>query len=266
MGSGRRKVEPIDNIYVFRKREAVALGQGCADALLKNYKDPSRKKVHRGEPIGLSRKKFKAAMLAAILYPLLPLKEIGRLVGVSGDQVRVWRTEPAFQDAQKWASEQIGIRIRNTILRFVEKIEDPEAPPKEYLEVTGIPGIDPHPHLVLLKLLPFFSDAVLLPTSNLLDEKSEAEKEDPRYEGLATILVEAIYLRRDKNLEKWVRSPLRIQNMQLQLARLCFFTIGLLRYPENRDEIIGHRDVKEVARSLKTLQDSLAEGINLLAK
>jgi hypothetical protein len=266
MGSGRRKADPVDQVFVLRKREAVGLGQGCVDALLKNYVEPSRKGTAKGDPIGLSRQKLETAILAAILYPLLPLKEIGKIVGVSETQLRVWRVQPAFQDAEKWAGEEIGVRFRNTIQRSVEKIEDPEVL-KPYVEMTGIAGIDSHPHLVLLKLLPFFADSVLLPTSNLLDEKNKAGKEDSRYAGLSMILAKAIYLRQDRNLERWIKSPLRVANIKSQIASVFTITIGLLLYPDKHAEILPDGvDRKDFAEGIGQLQDFIFEGIDLLAR
>jgi hypothetical protein len=59
------------------------------------YVEPSRRGTPRGEPIGLSKVKYQAAVLIAVTSK--PLFEIAREVSVSYGLVRKWGTETTFQ-------------------------------------------------------------------------------------------------------------------------------------------------------------------------
>lgn len=58
------------------------------------YKEPTRKGTPRGEPIGLTKKKYCTVLLCLMG---VPLKEIAKSVKVSYGLLRKWRTEDAFK-------------------------------------------------------------------------------------------------------------------------------------------------------------------------
>ncbi|MGD0624268.1 MAG: hypothetical protein ABSB32_06055 [Thermodesulfobacteriota bacterium] len=267
MAKGRRKREPTSSVFLRRKAEAIALGRACVNKMMQDYREPTRKGTAKGDSIGLSRRKMEAAKMM-VLFPCLSLREIGKFVGVSETQMQVWnsKNQKAFKKAVKKCRNDIGTMIRNAVQRSVEGIKDPKAPPKPYLEVTGIVGADTHPHIVLLYLLPFFADLVIAPTVNLIDEKIVKSK-DFRYSGLLTILSEAIYLRRDKNLEKWIKSPIRVADLKETIGRIVTLTMGLVLCPDKSAEILPDGvDRKDFAKGISQLQNFIFEGIDLLAK
>jgi hypothetical protein len=61
---------------------------------IKSYTEPTRKGTTRGDPIGLSRPKFKAALLS---ITSLSQKEIAAAAEVSYGVYRKWRTEDLFK-------------------------------------------------------------------------------------------------------------------------------------------------------------------------
>jgi hypothetical protein len=68
------------------------LGRFVSDKL-KNYLEPTRAGTPKGEAIGLSRKKFRAALLSLTSVDLLTQ---AKLIGVSYGVLRKWRTEEAL--------------------------------------------------------------------------------------------------------------------------------------------------------------------------
>jgi hypothetical protein len=81
------------------------------------YAEPTRKGTPKGEPIGMSRKKFHAALLCLTNIPLV---EIAGLVGTSHNMIRVWRTELAFKKKVEDLSEE----FENSITFKVTKDAD----------------------------------------------------------------------------------------------------------------------------------------------
>jgi hypothetical protein len=68
--------------------------------------EPERVGVPRGEPIGLSKKKFYAAQAQVLHFKsgLFTLADLAELSGVSPVQMRVWRTEKEFKKAAEEAT------------------------------------------------------------------------------------------------------------------------------------------------------------------
>jgi len=108
------------------------------DGTLKNYKEPVRQGTAKGEPIGFSKKKMKAAWLM-ILHPYcLSLKDIANLADVSAGVLRVWCHRDDFN--QEWIrisheyGEQIATRIKGSIyeemIKELSKIALRERPGK----------------------------------------------------------------------------------------------------------------------------------------
>lgn len=92
------------------KKKLIDLFHKWAAPQLQEYEEPERIGVPRGEPVGFSAKKFHA-VLAQVLKPAFTLAEIANLVGVSGGQVRVWRTEETF----KKLAEELQVSFINYI-------------------------------------------------------------------------------------------------------------------------------------------------------
>ena len=71
---------------------------------LLNYVEPQRAGTAKGEPVGLSKTKYYAALLAGLTS--LDLKRIAREVRVSYLLVRKWRTEEPFSNAGYQAAQE----------------------------------------------------------------------------------------------------------------------------------------------------------------
>lgn len=85
------------------------------DERLKNYSEPSRRNIPKGDPIGFPLNKKRAAYLM-ILYPrVLRLKEISNLAGVSHDVLRYWRTKADFREECKRAGQEFATQFINTL-------------------------------------------------------------------------------------------------------------------------------------------------------
>jgi len=101
---------------------AIQFVKSFAEEQLKNYDEPERLGTPKGDPIGLSRKKYYTAIMM-ILYPnCLNLKQIAKLSGVSNGVLRVWRTEEQF----KKAVQEVSIIFGEQITNFIEKFMKPE--------------------------------------------------------------------------------------------------------------------------------------------
>lgn len=103
-----RKIEDLKN-------QAIHLVIRHADERIRDYEEPTRAGTKKGEPVGLSAKKFRAAILLALYPKCLTVKEIAKLSGVSNDVLRVWRTEPEFQAAVFERQGKFGIEIARLI-------------------------------------------------------------------------------------------------------------------------------------------------------
>lgn len=82
---------PLDR--VIPKAPPGALG-GFLQRKLREYVEPSRAGTPKGEPVGLSKQKYHAALLRGMTS--LALKQIAREVHVSYDLMRKWDTEDPF--------------------------------------------------------------------------------------------------------------------------------------------------------------------------
>jgi len=69
------------------------------------HQDPERVGTPRGEPIGLSKKKFHAAQTQVLHSKLFSLADLAKESEVSPVQMRVWRTEAEFKKAMEEATK-----------------------------------------------------------------------------------------------------------------------------------------------------------------
>jgi hypothetical protein len=71
---------------------------------LAKHQDPERVGTPRGEPIGLSKKKYHAVQTQVLHSKLFSLAELAKESEVSPVQIRVWRTEAEFKKAVEEAT------------------------------------------------------------------------------------------------------------------------------------------------------------------
>lgn len=167
--SQRRKME-LDKARETRKITkplVIDLVLQWAEERLERYEEPSRAGTPKGEPIGLSRKKFNAALLMVLHPNCLKLKEIAKIAKVSEGVLRVWRTKEQFRKVMEQEHTLLGEAIANTMEYNMKKdrgmqVEQPKGKP--FLEIIHGPE-DPTPahrifHLNwvwLVMILPFVS-------------------------------------------------------------------------------------------------------------
>lgn len=239
-----------------RRRQAISVGRGWVKTMLKDYKEPRRAGVLKGLSIGFSRKKRKAGLLN-ILYPLLQIKEIARMAGVSPGVLMFWRVQKNFQDVEKEACKIFGEWVRNTIQIGWEKLEGSQRP-TPFLTMTGtIPGIESYSHLVLINLLHFWNPIVSEAIFNLLDQKGH----DDLYVQLRTALIESLYFYKHKSLDKWIKSPTYVQNIKRQITQICTLLVTFIKLAPllKGGTAVVTNDEPEVIQGLNKLIDSVNE-------
>jgi hypothetical protein len=92
---------------------------------VKSYVEPTRKGTPRGEPIGLSKVKHRAAVLVSTTSK--PLFEIAREVGVSHGLLRKWTCEDVFKDAIKRLRREFVGLVQEYLLerlRAIQQVSD----------------------------------------------------------------------------------------------------------------------------------------------
>jgi len=98
-----------------RRSEIIKMVGESIDLSLKDYKEPERKGTVKGEPIGFSLKKMKAACWM-MLYPnCFTLKEIAKLAGVSDGVLRVWCHRDDFIEKRYEISRDYGAKTATKI-------------------------------------------------------------------------------------------------------------------------------------------------------
>ena len=83
------------------------------------YREPVKKGTSRGDPVGLSRKKYEAAQMMVFYPTSMQIKEIARKIGVADGVLRTWRTQAEFQRAMSEARIELNI-IAFRILRVTK--------------------------------------------------------------------------------------------------------------------------------------------------
>lgn len=235
-----------------RRALAISLGGSWVQSMLQNYREPERRGTPKGDPIGFSLKKQKAALLT-ILDPTLQVKEIAKLCAVPVDTLGVWRARD-FKTTAKEACKSFGEQISNTIRNEVEEIKDPEKL-KPYFQLTGTGS---YSHITLILTLPFFHPEVSVPFLNFANER--VAKGDVRYLHLMLEFTEAAALYRDKNLEGWVKSPIFATSIKYQVTVLCTLLLALLS-SKSPERLSPEGSIKIV----RGLQDLLFQEIDLLS-
>ncbi len=90
-----KTIDGLINEENFLEAGAVAFVLHWASEKIKTYREPTRAGTRKGDPIGLSKKKYHAALLMP-LYPTLKLKGISDFAHTSDGVLRVWRTDKAY--------------------------------------------------------------------------------------------------------------------------------------------------------------------------
>jgi len=248
-----RKVDVVKIRWEQDRNFAVKFGRSLVKMMMENYHEPTRAGTPKGERIGFSRKKKRAALLM-ILYPYgLGLKEIAKIASVPPGVLRIWRTEAAFKEAESEACNtvrEIFSKI-NDIASVREKIQLATVEDARIHELLkklplGIEGIDQDGmRYPLLKLLPFFNPLSANPVFQTIAERIQLSI--PGYVDVALLLTKVPQPKDEKSLRTLKARP----EVKALIRALIESWIELISDPEARKEA-GPERIRDTAETLKT--------------
>jgi hypothetical protein len=105
----------IEEHHQQNRENAIRFVEAWAETKLKNYQEPSRAGTPKGDPIGFSKKKYKAVLLMALYPTCLKIIDIAKLAQVSENVLMVWRTQDDFRTAMRKELSNLGEVIVKTI-------------------------------------------------------------------------------------------------------------------------------------------------------
>lgn len=230
-----------------RRRDlAITLGKSLVGSLMKNYHEPSRAGTPKGNPIGFSRKKKRAALLMILYNPSsgLGLNEIGKIAHVSPPVLQVWRTQKSFMREIMDACDSVKELIVNTIHNELAE-HSSEGLKEPSLELTGVER--GRARYFLLKHLSFFNPVITYPVIGFIIKNMELSI--PGYVELGRwwkMLSSSDDVKDEKSYQRWKSRP-EIKNFtKAIISRL----IDLISDPENMKEL-GPERINEQANFLK---------------
>jgi hypothetical protein len=212
------------------REQAIEFGKVAVEAMLRDYKEPVREGTRRGDLIGLSLKKKRAASLMVLhnRYSGLGLKEIADLAGVSLGVLLVWRTEEEFRKEERGACRMLGEGIAGVIdnqviselleIKFRDKslaafLKDAKSKRESegrkvgYLRIGTPEGeVDRRD---LMSWLPFLNPSVSVPVIDLIAArvKSDFVPVSGEFAGLALLLMMREEVKDEKSLRRWRERP-----------------------------------------------------------
>jgi hypothetical protein len=258
--------DKIKDRYENSKSYAIKFGKSWAESLAEAYVEPSRAGTPKGESIGLSRNKFRTALLM-VLYGVLGLnlKEIAQIAGVSSGLIRLWRTESVFKKAVQLASDRFAEQFANTIDLLVfkaykkigwkdkEEIFEDEllrSPRFKFIKSLSY-GDRKDPINTLLPLcdiLPFFNPAIFPVIFKRFKKRIDAGSTYHIY--IVLRIMERSVAKDKKKLRRWTIANLDTMKMEVAL------TLDLLIEPK-----ILKSSEREPTESRKKLMLSLRDSI-----
>ena len=117
-----QKKDTIQELRSKEREQAINFAKSWINSEMNKYSEPVRAGTPKGDPIGLSRVKYNAALLH-VVYPTFKIKEIAEIVGASDNVLRVWRTEKIFKEAIDRACKDLGELIARSIEIILQKRE-----------------------------------------------------------------------------------------------------------------------------------------------
>lgn len=117
------KQDQIKEYRATQRDWAINFAKSWIDSETKDYRDPKREGIPKGDPIGLSKTKYQTA-LYHVLYPLtFKLKDIAASTGISVGVLKVWRTQDLFKKAVADGQKKLGKLIARSIETILQKEE-----------------------------------------------------------------------------------------------------------------------------------------------
>lgn len=267
----RKQKDEVRATFEFKRKIAIGLVKAWAEDMLKDYQEPvwAGKKLYKGEKVGFPRHKMKAAFLQ-VLYPALNLDEIAQIVGVSGNLLRLWRTEEEFQKVSEAAVDRFWKWLINTIEMRVESknIDDPsykrffKKEPVASSMMLGIEGREEEEielsGAYLVCLIYFFNPKGRDHFVEFIEKKMKIGSDFLLYHPAIEFWLEALHVKDLRSLRNWIRDP-KILNLKKEYIRM---QISALNDPRYR-KAWGKKGTAEVVEALKmyvwNLIDDLAK-------
>jgi hypothetical protein len=218
--------------YEIAKTYSIQLGKSWVECLVKRYIEPLRAGTPKGQSIGLSSQKYRAALLM-ILYSRfgLSLKEIAKIAGVSEGLIRLWRTESDFKKVVQDTYASFGEQIANTIdlltLKSYKKIgwKDKEnifenqllkSPHFNFIKFPfyGDPKNPISSIVPLCDMVPFFNEAIFPVIAKRLKKRIDAGSLYHVY--IAQRIMRSSVVKDKKKFRKWTIENLEFIKIQVE--------------------------------------------------
>jgi hypothetical protein len=234
------QIDQTKKYYESLSKSAVRIGGGWVNMMTESYKEPSRAGTPKGKPIGLSSKKYRAALFM-ILYDGRNLKEIALLGKVSPGLLRLWRTETAFLEVAGGACQLFAAVLVNTMDAWIcenaKKIGDKyiEETIGKKLEGAAILTFSDFPYEYdpkeplsrigpLVDMLPFFNKHIFPVVAMWLENRL---KENSLLHSFLAMRIHEGTPKEKKDLRKWEIKRLEITKSYVD------FSLQLLARPSN---------------------------------
>lgn len=164
---------------------------------LKDYVEPLRAGTPKGDPIGLSLKKYKAAQLMVLFPQVLKLKDISKMTETPEGVIRVWRTEKTFREVTK----VFGSIIAKSITKSIDsELDSLESEPDYSLGLIE----------TWIAILPLFDSSVAEPFAKYLKGKIDSATNEYQkivYPSIALRLIQEASVYDIDSLKKWETRP-----------------------------------------------------------
>jgi len=239
------------------KKNAVKFGKAWVECMVQQYKERPRAGTPKGKPIGLSKAKYRAALLMILYSPLmLSLKEIANVSKVSPGLIRLWRTEVGFKDAIKDACDSFPEQFANTIdillYEHYRKIGDKDSQKilekvlfkSPYFNLINFPyGLDDPIIRVkaLFHMIPFFNKAIFPTIAKWLKRRIDGGSYAHIFIVENTMMSEVV--KDKKTLRKWEIEHLEITKMLIENELKLLIESDPSKIKNTKSFMIALRDV-----------------------
>ena len=230
------------------KEEAISFVRIFADEKLKNYVEPGRAGISKGDRIGFSINKQRAAYFMTLYPNCLRLNEIADLSGVPSGSLRAWKKQKDFIDLIVQASNSHSEAIINTFeLDVMEKYPTIFPEIKKSLYGKSVLDIDlkaiyKNPNeasisMFLADILPFLNSHTAVKVTKWLLGKEPGNPGTLEYSAIAYRIIKSIHVRSEKGLKKWVKIPEILDLTKDEIGSTIDFLIDPETLKQPRDEI-----------------------------
>lgn len=253
------------------KNQAILFVKVWIESDVARYPEPSRAGTPKGQPIGLSRKKYETA-LVMVLHPALKLKEIAEIAGVSEGVLKVWQTQGPFKQAVSSGCKAVGFLISEIIRTIMlesrpiveinsngKKIDSngiywsDKATREYYLHIKKLCKDPVDLAASLIKILPFLNPLASIPVIESIEKHFNLLDPDHMQIALTAHHAPAAYSM--KSVRKWKKKP-----EVLELTKKII-TSAIIHLVEDRTE----GDEEAVQKAAKGLNEFICKEIDFLA-